>query len=438
MQHPECQKWIESGGNILAGGPGTFSKHWSRYPISIAPACLTHGEGAFVFCPDNHRYLDTVSALGANLLGYNHPVVTQAIIEQLHRGTSFSMLHPLEVEVAEQLVALVPCAEMVRWARNGTDVTNMAVRLARAVTGHAHVVFVGYAGGGMDSYGITTDKPAGILPQLAQYNHQIPWGGLSGIPRETYLRVEGDVAAVLVEVPPRPWGESVATVSTMLQMYQQFAHGHGGLFILDEIVTFPRYGLHGAQAVYGVIPDLCCVSKALANGLPLAALVGQARYMERLNTGDIFASSTFSGETTALAAAHATLEVLETTEALANLWRHGQRLGDGLRDLFTRHRLPAALWGTPARLQVRWTDVPDLPHPDELRTFWLAEHAKRGILHGIGVQFPQCCWTDMETDLLLRVAEEVCREMQAALQSSVLPFRERLECPVIRDVLGVR
>jgi glutamate-1-semialdehyde 2,1-aminomutase len=424
---------------VLAGGPGTFSKSPSRYPQGLAPYALVAGDGAYVTGENGLRYLDTVSALGANLLGYNHPVVTQAIIDQLHRGTSFSMLHPLELEVAEQLVTLLPCAEMVRFARNGTDVTNMAVRLARAVTGHAHVVFVGYAGGGMDSYGITTDKPAGILPQLAQYNHQILWGELLGLPGETSRRVAGgDVAAVLVEVPPRPWGESSAIVTQTLERYQHFAHAYGGLFILDEIVTFPRYGLHGAQAVYGVTPDLCCVSKALANGLPLAALVGQARHMERLNTGDIFASYTFSGETTALAAAHATLEVLETTEALANLWRHGQRLGDGLRSLFARHRLPVALWGNAARLQVRWTDVPSLPHPEELRTFWLAEHAKRGVLHGIGVMFPQCGWTDAETDLLLRVAEEVCGEMQHALESEVLPFRERLECPVIRDVLSVR
>ena len=155
--------WTDRAAHVLAGGPGTFSKHASRYPQGFAPEAITHGCGAYIVGTNGRRYLDTIAALGPILMGYQHPAVYQAIMEQLACGTSFSMLHPLEVIVAELLCDVLPCAEMVRFARNGTDVTNMAIRLARAVTGKRHAIFVGYHGGGSDSYGITTDKIAGIL-----------------------------------------------------------------------------------------------------------------------------------------------------------------------------------------------------------------------------------------------------------------------------------
>lgn len=422
---------LDRAQRVLAGGPSTFSKHHLRYPAGIAPSALVSGEGCYVTGTDGRMYLDTVAALGPIILGYGHAAVTEAVVAQVQHGTCFSMLHPLEAEVAELLCALLPCAEMVRFMRNGTDATNAAVRLARAVTGHKHVVFAGYHGGGMDSYGITTDRSAGILPQLAPYNHQVAWSDLATIPRHAF----DDLAAIMVEVPPMPWGSPDKAVAEMLRTYADTAHAHGALFVLDEVVTFPRYSIHGAQDVYGVTPDLCCVSKAIANGLPLAALVGQRQVMEELNSGKIFISYTFAGETTALAACKATLETLRDTDALTNLYRQGQRLGDELQTLFQRYELPVQLWGHPTRLSVRWQDVPQATSL-ELRTIWLAEHAKRGILHGTGVIVPMTCWTERETTYLLDTAEQVCVMMAHAIVTDTV--RQTLCCPVIENVLSVR
>ena len=419
---------------VLAGGPGTFSKSPSRYPEGLAPTALVSGEGTYVAGDNGLTYLDPTGALGANLLGYGHPAIVQAVSNQIRQGSSFGMMHPLEVKVAELLCALIPCAEMVRWCRNGTDATNMAIRLARALTTHSHVIYAGYHGGGQDSYGITTDKPAGILPQLKPYNHQTSWGNLSGVPRHAYT----NLAAIMVEVPPRPWGEPPSAVTQTLEMYRDLAHAHDALFILDEVVTFPRYGLEGAQGYYGVIPDLCCVSKALANGLPLAALCGERRLMERFNRGDIFASWTFAGETTALAAAQATLDVLRDTDALITLQEQGQRYGDGLHRLFDQYQIPATVWGNYARLQVRWLDVVDVATKEELRTFWMARHAQLCVLHGMGAIFPLTVWNDHIVGSLLTVAEDVCIELHRALGQETHPFQLYLQCPVIQDVLAVR
>ena len=432
MPHPEYAGLASRAQQILAGGPGTFSKAPSRYPQGLAPTALVRGQGCYVTDTEGRRYLDTVAALGPILLGYAHPVVNQAILEQLGRGTSFSMLHPLEVEVAELLCEMLPCAEMVRWCRNGTDATGMAVRVARACTGKQHAVFVGYHGGAMDSYGITTDKTAGILPQLAPYNHQTTWGNLSTVPRHAYE----NLALLMVEVPSLSWGASAESVCKTLGMYRDIAHAHGALFVLDEIVTWPRYALGGAQALYGIMPDLCTVSKAIANGLPLAALVGQRQYMERLNTGDIFASYTFAGETTALAAAKAVITVLRDTDALENLQRQGQAFGDGLQALFHEYDLPVTLLGNYARMAVCWQDVSAKATILELRTLWLAEMARRGILLGTGVVFPMTCWVEKDVQKILVAAEQVCDLMEFALERGAV--QDDLPCPVIQDVLAVR
>ena len=425
MRHPECHRLQIDAESVLAGGPGTFSKASTRYPEGAAPYALVSGEGAYVTGSNGRLYLDTVAALGAVVLGHSHPAVVEAVCAQAQRGASFSMVHPLEISVAQTLCAMLPCAEMVRFARNGTDVTNMAVRLARAITGKKHVIFLGYHGGGADAYAITTDKRAGVLEALAPYNHQATWGTLETIPPAAWK----DLACLMTEVPALAWGRPADEYTRQLRALQHEAHSVGALFVLDEVVTFPRWGVSGAQGLYGVIPDLTCVSKGLANGFPLAALAGQRQYMERLNDGDIFASSTFAGETTALAAATATLRCMRDTDAVARIWRYGQVLGEGLQALAQQHAVPMTVFGHPPRLGIRWPSV-------ELRTLWLQEMAKRGVLWGIGVCFPMACWGADETACLLKAAAQTCALMARAIAKDRVA--QAITCPLITDVLTVR
>jgi glutamate-1-semialdehyde aminotransferase len=431
MLHPACAALKGRAEAVLAGGPGTFSKHASRYPEGLAPYALVSGEGAYVTGSNGETYLDTVAALGANLLGYTQPEITLAVTQQVIEGASFSMLHPLEVAVGEQLCRMLPCAEQVRWARNGTDATIMAARLARAITGHKHIVWAGYHGGGNPDYGITTEKAAGILATIAPYNHQVTWDTVESIPAHVW----GDLACIVTEVPALAWETPASHYSNMLAKMQAQAHGCDALFVLDEVVTFPRFGTSGAQGLYGVTPDLACVSKGIANGWPLAALVGKRQYMERFNVGDIFASWTFAGETTALAAAQETLRIVQETDAIATLQRHGEAVGTGLRDLFKDYALPATVYGHPARIAVKWRDVPEATAA-ELRTLWLAEMARRGVLLGIGVLFPMAAWQPSDVALILDSAASVCEVMTQAIARGRVAAA--LPCPVMTDVLSVR
>lgn len=431
-RHPDCAALQVRADAVLAGGPGTFSKASSRYAEGLAPYALVRGEGAYVWGTNGQRYLDTVAALGAVLCGHAHPSITQAVIDQAWRGASLSMLHPLEVEVGEQLCAMLPGVEMVRFAKSGTDAVQMAVRLARAVTGHKHTVFLGYHGGGGDSYAITTDKSAGVLAQLAPYNHQVTWSTLDAVSPKAWE----DLACIVTEVPALLWRTDPASYRWFLNRLQSLATIHGGLFVLDEIVTFPRWGTTGSAAEhYGITPDLTCVSKGIANGYPLAALCGKRAVMERFNAGDIFASWTFAGETTALAAARETLRLIETTDALITLDFHGTVLGTTLMHLLEEAHLPATLYGHPARLSVRWEDTPQASAA-ALRTLWLAELARLGVLWGIGVAFPMTCWDGTVMRHLLSSVEEACTTVAKALADDQV--QERLPCPVITDVLSVR
>jgi len=418
----------------LAGGAATFSKHWTRYPQGIAPFGIVSGEGTYVTGTNGQTYIDTVGALGPNLLGYQHPEVTAAVTQQLQRGTSFSLMHPLEIEVAQQLCGYLPCADMVRWCRNGTDATSMAVRLARAITKKDDCLFVGYHGGAMDSYGSTTDKSDGILKTVAQHNFQSRWQDIPSL--VTTWEAHRNLACVMVEVPALEWDEPEETYIEGLRALQNLAQRTGALFVLDEIVTFPRYSLHGAQWLYEVIPDLCTVSKAIANGLPLAALVGKQEHMAYLNRNSIFASWTFAGETTALAACQATLRACEDTDALATIQGLGQQFGSRLQGQLELYQLPATVYGNYARIAVKWHDVPGIATAAELRTLWLQEQAKRGVLYGIGVIFPNAAWNRQILGDLLNRSGEVCDMMERALARGTV--RASVACPVITDVMSVR
>ena len=420
---------------VLAGGAATFSKHWGRYPEGIAPFGIVSGEGTHVTGTNGKTYIDTIGALGPNLLGYQHPEVTAAILHQVQQGTSFSMVHPLEIEVAEQICGYLPCAEMLRWCRNGTDATNMAVRVARAITKKEDVLFIGYAGGGGDSYGSTTDKDDGILKTIAQHNFQSSWANIPALIHT--WEAHKNLACIMVEVPALEWDEPEETYIEGLRALQQLARTTGALFVLDEIVTWPRYHLHGAQWLYEVTPDLCTISKGIANGLPLAALVGKREYMAYLNRNSIFASWTFAGETTALAACQATLRACEETEALATIQALGQQFGDGIQEQLERSQLPATLYGNYARLAIKWQDLPaGIATAAELRTLWLQEQAKRGVLYGIGVVFPNAAWNQPLLEYLLEQSLEVCDLIARAINSNTV--RQQMECPVITDVLSVR
>lgn len=306
----------------------TFSKAAMSTVRGAAPLFLDHGEGARVWDVDGNVYIDYVLGLLPVVLGYRDPVVDAAIRDQLDRGISFSLATELEIDLAERLVRLIPCAEMVRFGKNGSDATSGAIRLARAHTGRDKIAICGYHGW-HDWYIGTTTRWRGVPAAVRRLSVTFAYNDADDLGR--LLAAEPDAFAAVILEPTAleaPAGGFLEAVRDLCDQYR-------ALLVFDEIVTGFRLSLGGAQAHYGVTPDLAAFGKAMANGMPISAVVGRRDIMRGME--DIFFSGTFGGETLSLAAAIATIDRLEAEDGPARLAATGRRLKEGVAGIVDRH-----------------------------------------------------------------------------------------------------
>ena len=320
----KSQTWFARAQKVIPGASQTFSKGYTQYVQGVSPIFLQRGKGCRVWDVDGNEYIDYVQGLLPNILGYAHDEVNAAAAAQLAQGHSFSMPHPLEVELAERLTKIIPCAEMVRFGKNGSDATAGAVRAARAFTNRDRIACCGYHGW-QDWYIGSTMRHRGVPGVVRALTHSFPYNNLGEL--EKILSAHpGEFAAVVMEavnfVEPAPG---------YLQGVKDLAHKHGALLIFDEICTGFHLGLGGAQKKLGVTPDLACFGKAMGNGFPISCIVGRADVMSIFT--EIFCSFTFGGETAAIAASLKVLDILEHTDALMRIEANGRRLQDGFNAL---------------------------------------------------------------------------------------------------------
>lgn len=302
----------------------TFSKGPTQFVQGTAPVFLAGGEGSHVWDVDGNEYIDYPLALGPVILGYADPSVNEAVVRQLRNGTVFSLPHPLEVEAAELLVETIPWAEMVRFGKNGSDATSAAVRLARAYTGRDVVACSGYHGW-HDWYIGTTSRSRGVPKAVQELTVPFRYNDLESL-RRVFEEHRGGVAAVVME----PLGVEPPEAG-FLEGVRGLTREEGALLVFDEIVSGFRVALGGAGEYLGVTPDLACFGKAMANGLPLSAVVGRSEVMELFD--EVFYSLTFGGETLSLAAFIATLRKVRELDVIGHLWRQGEKLKQGYNAL---------------------------------------------------------------------------------------------------------
>jgi glutamate-1-semialdehyde 2,1-aminomutase len=367
--------WLARARAVVPGTSQTLSKGPGMFVEGAYPVFLERGRGSHVWDVDGNEYVDYILGLASITLGYAYPEISEAVARQLERGSIFSLPHPLEVEVSERLIEVIPCAQMARFVKTGSEADAAAVRVARAATGRDVVLYAGYHGW-HEWYAVTTPRSKGIPKDFARLVVPFEYNDLASL--EAALdEHKGRVAAVIMEPVLLD-----APASGFLAGVKAAAHRHGALLIFDEIVSGFRWAVGGAQEHFGVVPDLATFGKGMANGLPLAAVVGPRELMREFE--DVFVSSTFGGDALALAACRATLDVFRREPVVGRLWRMGRRFQEGFAALATRLGAPARTVGYPVHPKV----VIDHRSPEAQRllmSLFLQETAARGaIFHFAG------------------------------------------------------
>jgi len=330
MDYRTSDSLLERSLKVIPAASQTFSKGYTQYPAGASPLFLSRGKGARVWDVDGNEFIDYVMGLGPSILGHAHPKVCEAVMRQLELGVSQSLPTLLEVEVAEMLVERIPCAEQVRFGKNGSDATTGAVRLARAITGRDRIACCGYHGW-HDWFIGTTSRARGVPRAVQELTKTFEYNNLDSL-RALFEEFPREIGTVIME----PVGVEEPTPG-FLQSVADLTHEHGALLIFDEIVTGFRLSRGGAQEFYGVTPDLACFGKAMGGGLPISAVVGRQDLMEVF--GEIFFSFTAGGEAASLAACKAVLKELDEGDVIKQLWKRGDRLQDSVTTLTDNHGL---------------------------------------------------------------------------------------------------
>jgi glutamate-1-semialdehyde 2,1-aminomutase len=327
----------------LAGGVSTALRRSAR----PSPLYFSSGCGSRITDVDGNRYIDYALAWGPLILGHAPECVNRAITAQLSKGHTFGAQHDLEFEVAELLCRYIPCADLVAFANSGTEIVQVALRLARACTGRGkYIKFEGHYHGWDDSvlvsYRPTRQQieaangapiPVGAGQRANRETVAVEWNDKAAV-AEAFAREGEQIAAVVCEpllcnsgcIPPEPG---------FLEFLRDITREHGALLIFDEVITGFRLSLGGAQAFYNVTPDLATFAKAAGAGLPLSVLAGKREFMDRIATGQVVHAGTLNGNPISLAAAKAGIEELARDHGAAyqRIWSLGEQLRTGIEDV---------------------------------------------------------------------------------------------------------
>jgi len=423
MNLNNSDKYWKRAEELIPTGTQTFSKMPNRFAMGLTPKFIDYGEGAYLWDVDGNKYLDYVGALGPIILGYNYKPVNDAIRKQLEKGIIFSLGNPLEIELAELLTEIIPSAEMVKFGKNGNDVTNAAIRIARAYTGRDKIAMCGYHGW-QDWHIITTSRNLGIPKKLNEFSLTFEYNNIDSL-EKLFEENKDQIAAVILE-PVNLFEPK----NNFLDSVKQSAHKNETLLIFDEIKTGFRCHIGGAQTLYDVIPDLSCFGKAMANGMPMSALVGKKEIMELW--GNAFFSIQAGGELLSIAASIATIKELKKTDAISKVHDVGLLLKEGCKDLIQKHRLEAYMdiFGLPQYTIFDFKETKSVS-AEQIKTLFIQEAIKRHILTS-GYSILSLAHNDKIINETLNVYENIFSTIKKAIDST--KFNTFLECPLVENV----
>ncbi len=423
----KSEQYLARAERTIPLGSQTFSKSKTQYPYGVSPYFITRASGSRVWDLDGNEYIDFVNSLASVTLGYQNPDVTEAVRAQLEFGVIFSLPHPIEAEVAELICEMVPCAEMVRFGKNGSDATAGAIRLARAYTSRDRVAVCGYHGW-QDWYIGSTARNRGVPKATRDLTHSFTYNDIESL-RRLFEEHPGEFAAVILEPM-----NVIYPQAGFLQAVKELTHAHGALLVFDETITGFRFSNGGAQALFGVTPDLATFGKGLANGYPVSAVAGSRQVMKLME--EIFFSFTFGGEALSLAAARATLNKLKGDGVCARLATKGAMLQGSLGKLITECKLENtfSVSGHPSWIFMNIKDSDGI-NAFEIKTLYMQELIERGFLT-FGTFNMSDAHSDQDIAALLKAHQEVLPIIGKALREGSV--RNYLRCEPLQPLFKLR
>jgi glutamate-1-semialdehyde 2,1-aminomutase len=413
--------------DLIPGGTQLISRRPQLYAPGLTPPYAARSKGARFWDLDGNCYLDTMMCVGAAILGYADDAVDAAVIDQIRNGVTSSVSSPLELELAEELVATIPCAEMVRYCKGGGEADAIAVRIARAYTGREIVLFCGYHGWQdwylaanlesnqvLDTHLLPGIQPRGVPSGLQGTALPFAYNDLASL--EAQLdRHRGEVACIILEASR---GASLPAPG-FLEGVRALADAHGAVLIFDEVVTGFRLALGGAQERFGVTPDLATYAKAISNGYAMGAVVGRRAVMSV--AADLFISSTYWSDAVGLAAALTTLRELRRRNALEQLGELGEAFRSRFNAAAAAHGLGLRAEGLPQQMAI----VADAQYGAQrrlIKDYYVQEMTRRGCFTSFGVSL-SAAHTAADLDLLATAWGEVFPLLAAAIAADDLPER---------------
>jgi glutamate-1-semialdehyde 2,1-aminomutase len=417
--HSKNPKTLQEKAHLfIPGGCHTYAKGDDQYPEN-APAFIVKGKGCHVWDVDGNEFIEYGMGLRAVTLGHAYPPVVEAAYSQMLLGDNFTRPSPLEIETAEELLSLIPGAEMVKFAKNGSDVTTAAAKLARAYTARDLVaVCAEHPFFSVDDWFIgSTSMASGIPLAVRSLTVKFHYNDLPSV-ESLFEEHPGEIACVILEA------ETIEPPSkNFLHELQRLCKKNGTLLVFDEMITGFRWHNGGAQAFYDIVPDLSTFGKAMGNGFSISALVGKRAIME---LGGLYhdkervflLSTTHGAENHSLAAALETMRIYQQQPVVEHLYRQGDRLAKGVNSAIAESGLQDyfQLAGKPCNL-IYITRDQDENRSQAFRTLFLQEIIKRGLIApSLVVSFSH---TDRDIDTTIEAIGESLNVYRKALAEGV-------------------